>query len=449
MRRKIALVAAVSATLMLAACGGSSTSSSSSSAAGSAEASTAVSAAASAAGSAGAVSDASGELTVWLQPDAQTGWPELVQAATDEFNKANPNVTVNVEYQSWADHLTKIDAALAGSTPPDVIELGNTETTKYMAADALADLSGFTFDNQDTWLTGLSDASKYNGKTFAVPYYAGARAVIYRTDMYADAGFTVPTSQDEFNAGNQKLMDKFGADDKKFSAFYVPGKYWYLAMSYVYDQGGAIATQSGDTWTGTLDSPEAQAGLEAWKKAADIASRADKSGTEAEQWNAMAAGNVASDYGNGWEVGLIYAEDGGDPALKDKIAAYPMPSVTAGEVMPTFLGGSVLAVPAKSANADLAAQWIKAFTSTSNQKALAAKSVLPNTTSLLGDVPVEAQPFAQAAQKSWFVPTAVNWANVETAQVIPNMLVDILTGKSTIPDATKAASAQITELLNK
>jgi N,N'-diacetylchitobiose transport system substrate-binding protein len=318
-----------------------------------------------------------------------------------------------------------------------------------MAANALADLSSFTFDNQDTWLTGLGDASKYNGKTFAVPYYAGARAVIYRTDMYKDAGLALPTSLAEFDSNNQKLMDTLGADDKKFSAFYMPGKYWYLAMSYVYDQGGTIATQSGDTWTGALDSAEAQAGLTAWKNSADIASRADKSGTEAEQWNAMAAGNVASDYGNGWEVGLIYAEDGGDPSLKGKIAAYPLPSNTAGQVAPTFLGGSVLASPANSANTDLAAQWIKAYTSTAIQKQLAAKSVLPNTTTLLGDVPAEAQPFAKAAEKSWFVPTAPNWANVETAQVIPNMLVDILTEKASVADATKAASAQITELLNK
>jgi N,N'-diacetylchitobiose transport system substrate-binding protein len=441
MRRKFAVVAAVSATLLLAACGGSSTSSETSSAP---AGSTAASASAAASGG----SDASGELTVWLQPDAQDGWPELVEAATAEFNAANPNVTVTVEYQSWADHLTKIDAALAGDTPPDVIELGNTETTKYMAASALADLSGYTFPNQDTWLQGLADASKYNDTTYAVPYYAGARAVIYRSDLYADAGLALPTSQDEFNANNQKLMDTLGADNKKFSAFYAPGKYWFLAMSYVYDQGGAIATQSGDTWTGTLDSPEAQAGLAAWQEALNIGSRADKSGTEAEQWTVMSSGQAASDYGNGWEVGLVYAEDGGDPTLEGKIAAYPMPSVTAGEVMPTFLGGSVLAVPANSPNADLASQWLAAYTSTTNQQALAAKGVLPNTTTLLGDVPEATQPFAKAAEKSWFVPTAPNWANVETAQVIPNMLVDILTEKASIADATKAASEQITELLN-
>ena len=301
---------------------------------------------------------------------------------------------------------------------------------------------------RDTWLQGLADASTYSGVLYGVPYYAGARAMIYRTDMYAEVGAAVPTSQDEFNAANAKLMEKYGADDKKFSAFYAPGKYWYLAMSYVYDQGGAIATQDGDTWTGTLDSPEAQAGLAAWQKALDTGSRADKSGTEAEEWNSMINGQAASMYGNGWEVGLISAEDGGDPTLADKVAAYPMPSVTAGEVMPTFLGGSVLSVPANSANAALAAEWIATYTSTENQQALAAKGVLPNTTSLLADVPEATQPFAQAAEKSWFVPTAPNWANVETAQVIPNMLVDILTGKASIADASAAASEQITQLLN-
>ena len=141
MRRKFAVVAAVSATMLLAACSSGSSSSETSAAASSA-------ATASAAASASGGSDESGALTVWLQSDAETNWPEVVQATNDAFAAAHPNVTVNVEYQQWSDHLTKLDAALAGSTPPDVVELGNTETTKYMAAGALADLSGDTFPNQ-------------------------------------------------------------------------------------------------------------------------------------------------------------------------------------------------------------------------------------------------------------------------------------------------------------
>ena len=40
-------------------------------------------------------------ITVWLQIDAQSGWPEVVAAANQQFQKDHPGVNVNVQYQSW------------------------------------------------------------------------------------------------------------------------------------------------------------------------------------------------------------------------------------------------------------------------------------------------------------------------------------------------------------
>src|SRR5262245_53040174 len=76
----------------------------------------------------------------WLQVDAKSGWPTVVDAANKAFEAAHPGVTVNVEYQEWNTHLQKFDATLAGGNTPDVIEMGNTEMTKYMAAGAFADI---------------------------------------------------------------------------------------------------------------------------------------------------------------------------------------------------------------------------------------------------------------------------------------------------------------------
>ena len=77
-------------------------------------------------------------ITVWLQVDAQSGWPDLVAAANQKFQADHPGTSVNVQYQNWGDHLQKFDATLAGGGGPDVIEMGNTEMTKYMAAGAFA-----------------------------------------------------------------------------------------------------------------------------------------------------------------------------------------------------------------------------------------------------------------------------------------------------------------------
>ena len=54
----------------------------------------------------------------------------------------------------------------------------------------------------------------------------------------------------------------------------------------------------------------------------------------------------------------------------------------------------------------------------------------------------------RAAARSWFVPTAKNWANVENANVLRNMLTQILTGRKSVPDAAESASKQITTILN-
>ena len=86
-------------------------------------------------------SAAASKITVWLQVDAQSGWPNLVAAANQEFESKHAGVNVDVQYQTWGDHLSKFDATLAGGNTPDVIEMGNTEMTKYMAANAFANLS--------------------------------------------------------------------------------------------------------------------------------------------------------------------------------------------------------------------------------------------------------------------------------------------------------------------
>lgn len=386
-------------------------------------------------------------ITVWLQTDAQEGWPELVQAATDTFHETHPDTEVKVQYQTWADHLTKLDAALAGTATPDVVELGNTETTKYMAAGALAELDAATFENSDTWLDGLADAGVYDGTLYAVPYYAGSRAVVYNTDLYAGAGVTeAPTTFAELTAANDALMAKYG-DDKAFSAFYVPGKYWYQAMSWVYDNGGAIATQQSGTWTATLDDAASVEALTAWRDYVLAYSRADHLGDEAKQDAVFAQGKVGALYANGWERGVITDPTSGDPDLS--LGAYAMPSrVTDGALMPSFLGGSDLAVTAGSAAPDVAADWIAAYTSTTAMTSLVEKAgVLPNTTSLLDVVADDDQAFADAAGTSWFVPTAENWANVEKATVIPEALSAILDGADVTATLT-AADTEIEQILN-
>src|SRR5215211_684599 len=332
-------------------------------------------------------------LTIWLMTGSAP--PAVVDAVNAEWKKAHPNDTVKVELQQWNNITTKLDAAFAGSSPPDVVELGNTLVAKYAAAGALQDLTGSRdqFDNNQAWLQSLTESCTLDGKLLCAPYYAGSRAVVYRKSMFAKAGVSqTPTSLDELKAAADKLMSTYGSD-KRFSAFYFPGKYWYAALPFVWDHGGDVAVQENGQWRGTLDSAESQAGL----------------------------------------------------------TALPLPSRTSGQTAPVFLGGSDLGIAAKSKSQDLALEWVKLLSGVKFQTQMATVGgVIPNSTTLLdlhADDPYLSV-FDATARNSRFTPTSPNWANVEAANVLPDMLVSIFTERASVADATKEASSQITDTLN-
>jgi N,N'-diacetylchitobiose transport system substrate-binding protein len=433
-KRKIAVAAALAATLLgAAACGNSSSKTTSSSS-----------------------TDGKGKtVKVWLMVDAQTGWKAVVDDASKRFTAAT-GAQVDVEYQQWANHLTKLDATLAGNSVPDVVELGNTEFAKYVTTGAFASLNKGDFENSSTWLTGLDGACELDGKTYCVPYYAGARVLIYRTDLFKKAGIAAaPTSYADFLTDAQKLQDA-NKSDSKFGAVYMPGKYWYAAMSWVYANQGTIATQDGSgKWTGQLEQPAAVQGLQNWVDLVKKYSKADVTKDESDQAGVFGQGAEAGMfYGNTWEQGAAeqVKKDPNDAnsalvntKVKGKLAAAPMPGI------PSFLGGSNLGVTTKSANSALAAQWIKYFTDSTSMDGLIKANALPNSTALLDKAATENPSLtaaASAAKTSWFPPNSGKWADVEKANVLPQMLTDILTGKKSVADAAKWADQQIDTTLS-
>ena len=423
LRKPWVTVVSVAVALITAACGGSS-------------------------GSSNNPSNESGTLTVWLMNGSAP--QSIIDEVNADFKTKYPNVTVNVEIQQWGDIGTKLDTALPGNSPPDVVELGNTLVAKYAAAGALEDITGKKtgFDNSSSWLQSLTDSCTQGGKLYCVPYYAGSRAIIYRKDFFASAGVTPPSSLDDLLTVGQKLMDAHKSDPN-FSALYFPGKYWYAALPFVWDFGGDIATQSGGKWSGSLDSSNSQQGLTTLSNLVSKLSRADKTGDEAKQDAAFAQGHIAMIIANGWEVGVITDPKAGNPALKDQLGAFPIPSHNAGQTAPVFLGGSDLGVAARSKHQAWANDWIATLTGNKHMAEMATVGgVIPNTTTMLNLGTGINSTFYNAAKNSKFVPNSQNWASVENANVLPDMLVKIFTGQQPIPDATKAASARITSILN-
>ena len=262
--------------------------------------------------------------------------------------------------------------------------------------------------------------------------------VTYRKDLFKKAGVRkVPSSLAEYTAAATKLGKKYKA--KNFSPVYIAGTDWYIAMSFVYDYGGTIAVQNKKGgWVGTLNKPKALAGLAAYKKFYNAASRVSKVIDEARPfpYTVYGQGRAASMLGPAWFTCCV-------GNFKAQTAQFVMPSHIKGQPMPGWLGGSDIAVPV-GGDKEKAAAWIRAYTDNASMTALRAKGNIPNTTSLLGNSVNE-----RAAKRSWFIPTAKNWANVENGNILRTMLARILTNKMTIKQAAEVASENIAFTLNQ
>ncbi len=199
-------------------------------------------------------------IRLWL--NGEDTKQELVDYAIAEFNKLHPDVKVKFERQQWTGIVEKLTTPLSSSDSPDVVELGNTQAQAFEAAGALADLTDKKAElGGDDLLQSLVEAGTYDGKFYGVPYYARRP---HRRLPQGPARAVGPRRSrprlDEFVAAGIKLKQD-NAATPNFSGIYFPGKYWYAALPFIWQEGGDIAVQDGGAWKGTLSSPESVKGL--------------------------------------------------------------------------------------------------------------------------------------------------------------------------------------------
>ena len=388
-----------------------------------------------------------GTIRLWLNgtdtPD------EMVEYAVAEFNKLHPDVRVQLERQQWTGIVERLTTSLSGNDAPDIVEFGNTQAQGFEAAGAVVDLTDKAQDlGGEDFLQSLLEAGTYDDKLYAVPYYAGARIMIYRKDLFEKSGIEIPTTLEEMVAAGEKLKAD-NADTPNFSGIYLPGRNWYAVLSFIWEHGGDIATKEGDQWVGQLDSAESIAGLEFFKDVFDRANAAPADSDDANDYLAFCAGEVGMMPAPGWKPGQILNEDDGCPDMEANIGVFPMPGSTAPATAPVFLGGSNLGIAANSENQDLAYDLLKIMVSSGYQKQFAESGVIPAIKSELASVTGSDAAVAQAkaAENSRFVPTSEKWVGVEAANILPDMLVEIA-GGGDIAGAAQQADAAIEDTLN-
>lgn len=390
--------------------------------------------------------DSSGGSTtidVWLMRDSVSA--QFQNEFVKGFETAHPDIKVKVQIQEWDGIGEKVTAALASNDAPDVIETGNTQVAQFAQSGGLLDLSDKVDDlGGKNWLKGLAEPGVYEGKQYGIPYYAANRVVIYRTDLFKEAGIdaTAVKTRDQWIAATKKL------NTGDTQGIYLPGQNWYTLAGFVWDEGGDLATESGGKWKGTLDSPEAIRGMEFYEKLQALG-KGPRDSDEANppQADVMAKGKVAQVISTPGGANVVIQNN---PALKGKLGFFPIPGKAADKPGAVFTGGSDLVIPTASTKQDAAYTFVKELTGDTWQKKLAvAMSYVPNKTTLASAVAADpgAAAMAVGAAQGHATPNTPGWAAVEAKNPIKDYMTAVLTGGD-IQKKAATASEAITTAMN-
>ncbi|WP_043631717.1 extracellular solute-binding protein [Nonomuraea candida] len=382
------------------------------------------------------------ELTVWIMDGSVT--QDLLKKFETEYEAAHRGIDLDIQIQAWDGIGERVTAALASTDAPDVIEVGNTQVAQYSASGGVTDLSAKVAELKgEDWLPGLAQPGRIDGKQYGIPWYAANRVVVYNKDLFAEAGVKEPPkTRDEWLEITEKLNQ--GGNQ----GIYLTGQTWYALAGFIWDEGGDLAVQEGGGWKGALDTPQALAGMDFYRRLQALG-KGPKDADEANppQHEVFAQGKVAQIIA---VPGIAARVLEVDPKLKDKLGFFPIPGKTADKPGAVFTGGSDLIIPAASQRQEEAYELVKALAGEQFQTELAkAMSFVPNRTSLAGVLSGDegTAAMAKGAAHGRATPNTPNWAAVEATSVIKQYMTAVLTGGDPAAEAKKVSEA-ITTTLN-
>lgn len=389
----------------------------------------------------------SADIRVWLNgtdtPQEARDWLKTT------FEEQNPGSTLTIEEQQWEGLVERLTTALSSeSETPDVVEVGNTQAATFTTVGAFSDLSDELADlGGDDLLAGFVEAGTADGKTYAVPYYAGSKYVFYRKDLFEKAGIDVPTTLDEFVQAAITLKED-NPEPANFSGFWFPGQDWRNGVTFVWAAGGDLAVEEGGQWQGALSTPESQEGLKVAQTLFQEASGAAKDGNEADPQVPFCNNEVGMLSAPGWIRGVLADPENGCPDVLENVGVFAMPGED-GEPAPVLLGGSNIAVSANSPDQELAKEAVALMLSEEYQTIFAENGLTPaleSMSSLLGEDEY-AQATIDAASNAKLTPAAAGWATVEGGRILEDLFVGLASGGDPA-ELAAAADAAISDALN-
>ena len=211
-------------------------------------------------------SASAGTVTWWATEPAKAQAEKLAA----DFEKANPDIKINLQYNPYGGLQGKVLIALKSGIPPDIIEIQTYWIPPYVATGTLEDVGDVIFKrlHKEDFVPAALAAATVGGKTYGLPFQAEALAMLYRKDLFREAGLDPdkpPQTWADMIAASKKLTYKAANGQQRYGYGIVGGgpegvgNALYRSMPYMWMNGGGILSK--DEKQVIIDTPETVAAV--------------------------------------------------------------------------------------------------------------------------------------------------------------------------------------------
>ncbi|MEU9835097.1 sugar ABC transporter substrate-binding protein [Streptosporangium sp. NPDC048047] len=317
--------------------------------------------------------DAGGSITVWA-------WEPTLKKVAADFQAEHPKVKVNlVNAGTGNDQYTALQNAIkAGSGVPDVAQIEYYALPQFALARSVADLRAFGADRLDGAFTpGPWNSVHVGDGVYGLPMDSGPMALFYNKEVFDRHDLKVPATWEEFAAAAEKLH---GADPEAYITNDSGDAGFTTSM--IWQAGGRPYTVKGTDVGVDFTEPATQRFTATWQKLIDGGLLAPVTSWSDAWYKGLGDGTIATLVIGAWMPANL---ESGVKAGNGKWRVAPMPQWEAGGRATAENGGSSLAIPEAGANKTLAYAFLEYADAGDGVRTRVDGGAFPATTAQLRD----------------------------------------------------------------
>lgn len=364
-----------------------------------------------------------------------------VRAMTEAFTKANPDVTVNLEFVPYEGLHDKTVLAQGSGGGYDVVLFDVIWPAEFATNNVLVDISDrITPEMKEGVLPGAWTTVEYEGKRFGLPWILDTKYLFYNKEILEKAGIQNPPKTWAELAEQAKIIKDKGILETPISWS------WAQAEAVICDYTTLVSAYKGDFLKDGKPAFQTDGGLDALNYmvesySAGLTNPNSKEFLEEDVRRVFQNGEAA--FALNWTYMYNMANDPKESKVAGKVGVVPAPGVDGKSEVSAVNGSMGLGITTTSKHQDEAWKYIEFMTSQATQNAY-AKLSLPIWTSSYDDPAVsEGQEDMIAAAKvalgaMYPRPTTPKYQELSTALQIA--IQEALLGQAKPEDALNSAA---------